>query len=72
MKRSQVIRAAVRQAFITPAKRASSRASAPKVFTVGLDEMASARAAPIWESRALERRFAGRTYFVVRSTLEVT
>ncbi len=61
MKRVQVITAARRQAFITPAKRASSRASAPKAFTVGLEEMASASAAPIWESRALERRLAGRT-----------
>ncbi len=61
MNRSQVTRAALRQACMTPANRASSRASAPKALTVGLDEMASASEAPMCESRALERRLAGRT-----------
>ena len=37
-----------------------------------MEEMASARAAPIWESRELDRRFAGRTYLVVSRTFEVT
>ena len=46
---------------VTPAIRASSRASAPKPFTVGLDEIESASAPPIRESSATERRLACRT-----------
>ena len=44
--------------LVTTAIRASSRASAPKPFTVGLEEMASASAPPMRESSATERRLA--------------
>ena len=39
-----------------PAKRATSRSSAPKAFTAGLEVMASATEAPILASRALDFR----------------
>ena len=42
----------------TCTSNASSRASAPKLFTVGLDEIESARAPPMRESMATDRRCA--------------
>ncbi len=69
LKRSQVRFTATRQASTVRAKRTSSRASAPKPLTTGLAPMASAREAPIRESRALETRFAGRMYFTDRTML---
>ena len=50
-----------RQSVVTTSIRASSRVSAPKLFTVGFDEIESARAPPIRESIATERSWALRT-----------
>ena len=58
--RFQVRMVATRHSSVTPPMRASSRGSAPKVFTVALDEMESASAPPIRESSATDFRFAGR------------
>ena len=58
--RFQVLMVIVRHISVTPAIRASSRASAPKDFTVALDEMESAIAPPIRESIATDFRFEGR------------
>ena len=61
MNRPQVILTARLQPPVTWAKRLSSRASAPKLLTVGLEVMASASAPPMRLSRALDFRLAGRT-----------
>ena len=61
VKRFQVTITASRQAAVTLARRSASRRSAPKLLTVGLEVTASARAPPMRESRALDRRLLGRT-----------
>ena len=58
--RLQVRMVALRHSSVTPAMRASSRASAPKAFTEAFDEMESASAPPIRESSATDFRFSGR------------
>ena len=69
LKRSQVLFTALRQACTVMSKRASSRASAPKLLTTGLPPMASASAPPMRESSALEARLAGRMYLIASVTL---
>ena len=69
LKRSQVLFTALRQAWTVRSKRASSRASAPKLFTTGLRQMASGSAPPMRESSALDARLAGRMYLIARVTL---
>ena len=57
----QVTHVRVRQRAEDPAKRASSRLSAPNALTTGLQLTASASAPPRRLSHALERRVAGVT-----------
>ena len=61
---------APRHRVVTPAIRASSRASAPKLRTAALPEMESARAPPIRVSRATERWLRGRAKREIRNRLE--
>jgi len=58
--RVQVLLAARRHSSVTPPMRASSRASAPKLFTVGFEAIESDRAPPMRLSSATDRRLAGR------------